>query len=163
MSPLRRLFCVVITLLASAPVTAPVIADEPPKALYLGTTQEADRESVALAMVTPMPRNVVRYDCHLDWIVGIYEGSHSRKFGEHSLIAMRPGTYRISAVYRSADRDGFMFEEHRFEAGHTYRIACGGNTVRNAHISVQEISDTMPSSTGERSTAPRSTADDATP
>ncbi|MGN6153741.1 MAG: hypothetical protein ACTHOH_17310 [Lysobacteraceae bacterium] len=155
---LPRLSCAVIAFLASVPATVPVIADEPPKALYLGTTPEADRESVALAVVTPLPRDVARYDCQLDWIVGMYEGAHSRNFGDHSLLAMRPGTYKISAVYRSAGRDGFMFEEHRFEAGHTYRIACGGKTVRNVRISVREISDTAPNSAEERSTV-----DDATP
>ena len=141
---------------------APVIAgDDLPKELYLGTTPEADRKSVALAMVTSLPRDV-RYDCHLDWIVGMYEGAHSRNFGDHSLIAMRPGIYSISAVYRAAGRDGVMFEEHRFEAGHSYLIACGGKTVRNAHISVRDISDDTPGSAAKRSTEQRSTVDDAT-
>lgn len=107
--------------------------------MYLETAPDADASTIAIAMVASPPRNVVRYDCRLDHIVRVAAGTRSGKFGNHSLIAMRPGHYRITASYRSTGRDGIMFEDREFQAGRVYRIACGGSTVRKAHISVTEV------------------------
>ena len=126
-----------LVILLSMPSLAAKAEDK--AVMCLETTPDADASTIAIAMVVSPSRNVVRYDCRLDHIVRVAAGTGSRKFGDHSLIAMRPGHYRITASYRSTGRDGIMFEDHEFQAGRVYRIACGGGTVRKAHISVTEV------------------------
>jgi len=130
-----------LPLLALLSLHATGVVAQARDALYLDASPDADRNTVAIAMVVSPPRTAVRYDCGLDTIVRMAPGASPQKIGDHASIAMRPGQYSISAQYTYAGREGFMFEQHTFEPGHVYRIGCGGGTVRHAHIAISDVTE----------------------
>lgn len=125
--------------LAGVMATAPAFAEGTAKVIYIGTDGAADTKSVAILTINATPNHRKGFYCYVQ---GVFpqRGEGAKDLPRTTThIVVKPGSYRVNGAFQHWVKEGVMWRELEFAAGHQYTVDCTGKTPGSTKISVTRL------------------------